>query len=83
MTLMIKSGVDTTEALEYVQDVIMSKKINGKFNHKEYLTIQAKVKYNEDLFDFEWDENGMCLKATDQRGNPKKPDESDNLVKAI
>lgn len=30
-----------------VGNVIMSKKINGKFNHKEYLTIQAKVKYNE------------------------------------
>ena len=45
--------------------------------------ILGKVKYNEDLFEFEWDENGICLKATDQRGNPKKPDESDNLVKAI
>lgn len=32
MTLMIKSGVDTTEALEYVQDVIMSKKIRNKVN---------------------------------------------------
>lgn len=45
--------------------------------------IIGKVKYNEDLFEFEWDENGICLKATDQRGNPKRPDESDNLVKAI
>lgn len=33
MTLMIKSGVDTTEALEYVQDVIMSKKIKKKVNN--------------------------------------------------
>lgn len=30
MTLMIKSGVDTTEALEYVQDVISSKKLKNK-----------------------------------------------------
>lgn len=43
--------------------------------------IIGKVKYKEDLFEFEWDENGFCTKATDQRGNPKKPEESDNLVK--
>ena len=32
MTLMIKSGVDTTESLEYVQDVIISKKIKQKIS---------------------------------------------------
>lgn len=45
--------------------------------------INGKVKFGEDLFDYEWDENGICLKAVDQRGNPKKPSENDNLVKAI
>lgn len=39
MTLMIKSGVDTTEALEYVQDVISSKRIKRKISkcHKSVL----------------------------------------------
>ncbi len=32
MTLMIKSGVDTTESLEYVQDVIISRKIKRKIS---------------------------------------------------
>jgi hypothetical protein len=35
------------------------------------------------LFEYEWDEKGNCTKALDQRGNPKQPDESDALVKAI
>lgn len=45
--------------------------------------IIGQVKMKEDLFDYEWDEDGICTKALDQRGNPKKPDESDNLVKAV
>ena len=28
------------------------------------------------------DEKGFCHKALDKRGNPKKPDEGDMLVKA-
>ena len=44
--------------------------------------IKGKVKIGEELFDYEWDENGVCLKALDQRGNPKAPSENDNLVKA-
>lgn len=44
--------------------------------------IKGKVKENEDLFDYEWDENGNCLKALDRRGNPKAPTENDKLVKA-
>lgn len=43
--------------------------------------VKGKVKFGEDLFDYEWDENGICLKALDQRGNPKAPTENDNLVK--
>ena len=45
--------------------------------------IYGKVKFGEELLEYEWDENGICQKALDQRGNPKKPTESDNLVKAI
>lgn len=44
--------------------------------------IHGKVKQGEELFDYEWDENGNCLKAVDQRGNPKAPGENDMLVKA-
>jgi hypothetical protein len=44
--------------------------------------ILGKVKFGEDLFDYEWDENGICQKALDQKGNPKQPTENDNLVKA-
>lgn len=43
--------------------------------------IKGKVKEGEDLFEYEWDENGNCLKALDKRGNPKAPSENDNLVK--
>lgn len=45
--------------------------------------IYGKVKFGEELFEYEWDENGICQKALDQRGNPKKPTENDNLVKAV
>lgn len=45
--------------------------------------IIGKVKHEEDLLEYEWDENGVCMKALDRRGNPKKPDENDRLVKAI
>ncbi len=45
--------------------------------------IYGKVKFREELFEYEWDENGICQKALDQRGNPKKPTENDNLVKAM
>ena len=33
--------------------------------------------------DYEWLDDGSCIKATDQYGNPKKPDENDKLVKAV
>lgn len=44
--------------------------------------IKGKVKEGEDLFDYEWDETGVCIKALDKRGNPKAPTENDMLVKA-
>ena len=45
--------------------------------------IHGKVKIKNDLVDNEWLDDGTCQKAIDQYGNPKKPVESDNLVKAI
>ena len=44
--------------------------------------IKGQVKMNSKLFDYEWDDTGMCIKSLDRMGNPKKSDESDNLVKA-
>lgn len=43
--------------------------------------IKGQVKMGTKLFDYEWDDSGMCTKAVDKMGNPKKSDESDNLVK--
>ena len=42
---------------------------------------QVIITKNE-LVDYEWLDDGTCQKAIDQYGNPKKPVESDNLVKA-
>ena len=35
------------------------------------------------LVDYEWTDDGECKKAVDKFGNPKKPHESDNLIKVI
>lgn len=43
--------------------------------------LKGQVKMQTKLFDYEWDDTGTCIKALDQYGNPKKPDESDDLVK--
>jgi len=54
-----------------------------KVDYKEVPNIiYGQVKIKDDLFEYEWLDDGTCQKALDQRGNPKKPDESDNLVKA-
>ena len=46
--------------------------------------IHGKVRIKDDkLQDYEWNDIGICLKAIDNFGNPKKPDASDNLVKAV
>lgn len=45
--------------------------------------IYGEVKWNDKLLEYEWLEDGTCRKAIDRMGNPKKPHESDNLVKAI
>lgn len=45
--------------------------------------IKGQVKMQEKLFDYEWNDTGVCTKAVDQLGNPKKCTESDNLVKAV
>lgn len=45
--------------------------------------IKGQVKIKDELVEYEWEDNGTCKKAIDQYGNPKKPDDSDKLVKAI
>ena len=45
--------------------------------------IKGVVKFNDKLLEYEWLDNGICKKALDSLGNPKRPHESDNLVKAI
>ena len=45
--------------------------------------IKGKVKMKNDLFDYEWSDDGICQKSVDQYGNGKKPVDADNLVKAI
>ena len=46
--------------------------------------IHGKVKMKDGkLQDYEWNDNGVCIKAIDNFGNPKMADSSDNLVKAI
>ena len=45
--------------------------------------IKGKVKMKDDVYDYEWTDDGICKKAVDHMGNPKMPTQSDNLVKAI
>ena len=46
--------------------------------------IHGKVRLkNNKVVNYQWDDKGICVKATDIFGNPKKPEESDALVKAI
>lgn len=45
--------------------------------------IKGKVKMKNELYNYEWEDNGTCKKAIDQYGNPKKPDDADKLVKAV
>ena len=46
------------------------------------ITGKVKMKDNK-LQEYQWNDIGVCLKAIDNFGNPKKADESDNLVKAV
>ena len=45
--------------------------------------VKGQVKIKNKLFDYEWLDDGTCKKAVDQLGNPKKPENTDSLVKAI
>lgn len=45
--------------------------------------IKGEVKWKDKLLEYEWTDDGTCTKALDMLGNPKKPDDSDRLVKAI
>ena len=59
------------------------KKKKKKIDYDEVPNIiHGQVKMKEKLFDYEWNDEGLCTKALDNLGNPKKADEADNLVKA-
>lgn len=45
--------------------------------------IKGQVKMGKELFDYEWLDDGICIKALDRFGNPKKTSQNDNLVKGI
>lgn len=45
--------------------------------------ILGQVKMKDQLYEYEWEDNGLCIKAVDNLGNPVKPSDSDRLVKAI
>jgi hypothetical protein len=44
--------------------------------------IKGQVKMDDKLFDYEWLDDGTCVKALDRFGNPKKTSDNDTLVKA-
>ena len=43
--------------------------------------IKGQVKNGDKMSDYEWNDDGTCIKATDERGNPQKPNSDDTLVK--
>ena len=44
--------------------------------------LKGQVKIMNKMFDYEWEDNGNCIKAVDQYKKKKKPSDADNLVKA-
>lgn len=43
--------------------------------------IKGQVKVGDKMCDYEWDDTGKCLRASDERGNPQRPSDKDTLVK--
>ncbi len=43
--------------------------------------VKGKVKNGKEMTDYEWNDDGTCIKATDSKGNPVKPSDIDTLVK--
>lgn len=43
----------------------------------------GQVKIGDAAFEYRWQDDGTCIKAVDNMGNPKQPDKNDALVKAI
>lgn len=41
------------------------------------------VKMKDNLFDYEWNMKGECIKATDEMGNERKPEDKDYLYKKL
>ena len=45
--------------------------------------IKGQVKDGDKMCDYEWDDTGKCTYASDEHGNPQKPSDKDDLVKAL
>lgn len=43
--------------------------------------LKGQVLVDKKMVDFEWDDTGKCLKASDALGNPQTPTDKDTLVK--
>lgn len=43
--------------------------------------IKGQVQNDDKMSDYEWDDTGRCIKATDKLGNPQRPTDNDKLVK--
>lgn len=43
--------------------------------------LQGQVRNDDKMSDYEWNDDGTCIKATDKNGSPVKPTENDTLVK--
>lgn len=44
--------------------------------------VLGQVVVDDKVFNYEWNDDGTCIKATDSLGNSSKPSDDDNLVKA-
>lgn len=43
--------------------------------------LKGQVKNGVNMTDYEWNDDGTCISATDERGNPIRPADEDTLVK--
>jgi hypothetical protein len=84
--LEMRGGVLDQKWLDTRKPVITKDGRNAIIEKIDYSSVPnkliGKVSVNDNLFDFEWDDSGICLKASDKMGNACKPTENDNLVKA-
>ncbi|MCH5166951.1 MAG: hypothetical protein J1F35_03575 [Erysipelotrichales bacterium] len=84
----LKEGNEELVDDQWINDEKPVKTMDGRqaiitdINMKEVPNILiGQVRWQTKLLNYEWQDDGVCIKATDQYGNPKKPTEADYLVK--